>query len=406
MSCNKKDILFLCQFFYPEYNSSASLPFDMAQHLANNGFTVGALCGYPKEYNAFGKVPKNEIVDNINIKRLKYIQLSRKKKLGRLVNYFSFTLTVLLHIFQIRKYKSVIVFSNPPILPVAALLANILFGTKIVFVAFDVYPEVAYASKSLNEKDFISKFMRFLNHKLFGRISQVVALTEEMKDFLLENRPELSPGMITIIPNWAHENKAKKSKEAFLDFGYSESDFVVSYFGNMGICQDVETLFQAMSILRDNDKIKFLVMGHGSKLPDFREATKEFKNVQVYDFNIGDTFEHALAVSSCGIVSLEKGLKGTCAPSKYYSYLQSGLPVIAVVESESYLAEDVLKNNVGDSVAVGDGESLAKTILNMADNKDKLRTMSENAEELYDKEYSINIGTEKYRQMFIRIFNL
>ena len=105
MSCNKKDILFLCQFFYPEYNSSASLPFDMAQHLANNGFTVGALCGYPKEYNAFGKVPKNEIVGNINIKRLKYIQLSRKKKLGRLVNYFSFTLTVLLHIFQIRKYN-------------------------------------------------------------------------------------------------------------------------------------------------------------------------------------------------------------------------------------------------------------------------------------------------------------
>ena len=77
--------------------------------------------------------------------------------------------------------------------------------------------------------------------------------------------------------------------------------------------------------------------------------------------------------------------------------------MIAVVESESYLAEDVLKNNVGDSVAVGDGESLAKTILNMADNKDKLRTMSENSEELYDKEYSINIGTEKYRKMFERI---
>jgi hypothetical protein len=48
----KKDILFLCQFFYPEYNSSATLPFDTAKYLANNGFTVDALCGYPKEYNA------------------------------------------------------------------------------------------------------------------------------------------------------------------------------------------------------------------------------------------------------------------------------------------------------------------------------------------------------------------
>ena len=29
----KKDILFLCQFFYPEYISSAVLPFDTAKAL-------------------------------------------------------------------------------------------------------------------------------------------------------------------------------------------------------------------------------------------------------------------------------------------------------------------------------------------------------------------------------------
>ena len=29
----KKDILFLCQFFYPEYISSAKLPFDLANAL-------------------------------------------------------------------------------------------------------------------------------------------------------------------------------------------------------------------------------------------------------------------------------------------------------------------------------------------------------------------------------------
>lgn len=403
---NKKDILFLCQFFYPEYNSSASLPYDTAKYLANNGFSVGALCGYPKEYNAYGEAPKKETVDNIEIKRLKYIQLNRKKKIGRFVNYFSFTFSVLLHIFQFRKYKSVIVYSNPPILPIAAILANIFFGTKIVFVSFDVYPEVAYASDSLSEKGFISKFMRFLNHNLFKRVSQVVALTEEMKEFLLENRPELNPNMLTIIPNWAHEDKARKTKEAFSDFGFSENDFIVSYFGNMGVCQDVETLYMAMSTLKNEKRIKFLVVGHGSKLPYMRDATKDLKNVQVYDFQIGEKFEYALAVSSCGIVTLEKGLKGTCAPSKYYSYLQSGLPVIAVVEPDSYLVKDISENNIGYSVSVGDGESLVEIILNMSKHNDGLHTMSDNAENLYEEKYSINIGTEKYRQMFKRIFYL
>lgn len=102
-------------------------------------------------------------------------------------------------------------------------------------------------------------------------------------------------------------------------------------------------------------------------------------------------------------MSLEKGLIGTCAPSKYYSYLQSGLPVIAVVETDLYFANDICTNNVGNSVNVGDGENLAKIILDMAGNKDKLCTMAENAEKLYDKMYSINIGTEKYREMFRRI---
>ena len=45
-----KDILFLLQFFYPEYISSATLPFDTATKLAEEGFSVDVLCGYPHEY--------------------------------------------------------------------------------------------------------------------------------------------------------------------------------------------------------------------------------------------------------------------------------------------------------------------------------------------------------------------
>ena len=34
---HKKDILFLCQFFYPEYISSAQLPYDTVRALKNEG---------------------------------------------------------------------------------------------------------------------------------------------------------------------------------------------------------------------------------------------------------------------------------------------------------------------------------------------------------------------------------
>lgn len=36
---------------------------------------------------------------------------------GRLVNYFSFTLSVLAHLGKLRDYRTLVVYSNPPILP-------------------------------------------------------------------------------------------------------------------------------------------------------------------------------------------------------------------------------------------------------------------------------------------------
>ena len=70
--------------------------------------------------------------------------------------------------------------------------------------------------------------------------------------------------------------------------------------------------------------LRFLFIGHGNKKQAIAERFEKqrLKNVQMHDFLTGEAFEQAVAISSCCVVSLEKGLKGMCAPSKYYSYLQ------------------------------------------------------------------------------------
>ena len=343
----KRDILFLCQFFYPEYNSSATLPFDTARHLAQSGYSVGALCGYPREYNTSGEVPVREMKDGVSIRRLHYMQLNRRSKLGRLINYFSFTLSVLLHILEIKDYQAVIVYSNPPVLPIAAIWANRLFKTKIIFVSYDVYPEVAYASGSLREGSTVSSVMQRINRSLFQRAESVVALTDEMREYLLDHRPELSADRIVTISNWAHEATAGSKSVARAELGYTDEDFIVAYFGNIGICQDETALIQAMDQLADYKNIKFLIAGHGNKMPSVRQAAERLPNVRICDFLTGTAFEHAVAASSCGIVSLEQGLTGMCAPSKYYSYLQGGLPILAVAEQNSYLSKEALHSEIG-----------------------------------------------------------
>ena len=96
----KKDILFLLQFFYPEYVSSATLPYDTALKLAENGFTVDVMCGYPHEYADKEKVPYKEVIEGIYIRRIRYLQLDRKKFLGRIINFLSLTISMLFHLFS------------------------------------------------------------------------------------------------------------------------------------------------------------------------------------------------------------------------------------------------------------------------------------------------------------------
>lgn len=342
--------------------------------------------------------------DDVSIHRLHYIQFSRRSKLGRLINYFSFTLSVLLHIFEIKNYKTVIVYSNPPVLPIAAIWANRLFNTKIIFVSYDVYPEVAYASGSLTSGGAIAQVMRGINRSLFKRADAVVALTDEMREFLLRNRPELSEDRVVTIANWAHEAPSEGAADARRKLGYAEDDFVVSYFGNLGVCQDETALIQAMELLKDRPHIKFMVAGHGSKLPLIRQAAEHLPNVRICGFLTGAAFGQAVAASSCGIVSLERGLMGMCAPSKYYSYLQGGLPVLTVAEKESYLAEESVRQAVGLFSETGDGAQLAQNILSLYQSPEMCGKMSKNALMLYTGRYAKSVGLARYAALFEDIF--
>lgn len=399
----KKDILFLCQFFYPETVSSATLPFDTASALVKNGFSTGALCGYPKEYANEKNVPDKEIKDGVEIHRMNYIQLSRVGKIGRLVNYFSFTLKAFANIRKIKNYKSVIVYSNPPVLPIVPILAKKLYGTKIVFVSYDVYPEIAYASGSIEKGSILDRVMRIINKSLYKNADAVITLCDEMKHFLLKNRNGLSEDRVFTIENWAHEKESvSPQKESFERFGFKENQFIAGYFGNLGTCQDIDTLLSTALAMKDDDRFGFLIVGHGNK----KEQVKDFveknnlENVRVFDFLVGDDFKQAVAISKCSIVSLEKGLMGTCAPSKYYSCLLGGHPVIAVVENGSYLALEVEDEKVGYHVNNGDVESFCQKLTAMVENPDEVHKMSERAKLLYEEKYCMEKAMRRYAQVF------
>lgn len=388
----KKDVLFLCQFFYPEYVSSAMLPFQTACAYAQRGLKVGALCGYPKEYSN-RRVRQKEKKEGIEITRLKYIQLQRSNFFGRLVNYFSFTMAVLLNISKFRSYRYVVVYSNPPILPLAAILSNKLYGCKIIFVAYDLYPEIAIKTGTLTTSSLISKVMRCINKKLYSNAYRVVALSNDMRNFILENRP-IDQKKVVVIPNWDTTIKKpeKSSKNQFSE--EYKGKVVISYLGNMGTCQDMDTLLGAIRELKKENRIQFLLAGHGNKKERIGQIVKNenLKNVKVFGFLQGQAFEDALKISTCSVVSLEKGLTGLCVPSKTYSYIEAGKPVIAIME-KSDLTEDIENYNCGFYVNNGDVTGLTMILKKIAES---MESVSEKSSSKIREKYNKKNSIEKY----------
>lgn len=397
----KKDILFLCQFFYPEYISSATLPYDTALALVKAGHSVNVLCGVPKEYNNKEHIKSRETHQGIQIQRVKYLQMIRKNMIGRLLNYFSFTMSILFRLFHLRNYKVILVYSNPPILPLVATLSKKLFGTKVVFVCFDVYPEIAVRTNILTQTGMITRFMKGINRFLFRNVDAVVALSEDMKKFLRANRNLSKDGKLVVIPNWYEDQGGSKSinrVNPIFEKLDTEHRTVVSYFGNLGIAQDIDTIIDAMLALRKEKDIVFLFAGHGKKLPYLKERIKEegLEQTYVYDFLHGQDFQDALNLSDIFLVSLEKSLTGLAVPSKTYSYLMAGKPVISIMESHADIAIDLMENEAGCNVCGGHSEDLVKAVIDLHNDSDKRIKMGENARRLFLKKYTTEICTQKY----------
>lgn len=399
----KKDIVFLCQFFHPEYISSAQLPYETLQALCAAGYEVGCLCGYPHEYTKATNIPVQEDLNGISVRRLRYIQLDRSGFLGRLVNYFSFTLMVFLNLWRVAEYKTVVVYSNPPILPWIASWAKLLFRTKFVFVAYDLYPEVATVTNTLRQGSVICRLMEHINRCVFRRADQVVALSSEMKEYIAKHR-QISPEKIAVIPNWYSDKPQQSRPRQDNHFYETVGDrFVVSYFGNMGTMQDMETILGAIRILRQDPNVFFLFAGHGNKMEKLKQVIQleQLVNVRVYDFLQGQDFQDALQISDCALISLEKGATGLCVPSKTYSYMMQGLPLLAIMDPCDIVSD--IEDGAGCWVRNGESEKMADLIRELSADPERSGHMREVCRKIYLEKYTTPICTGQYVDMFRKL---
>jgi glycosyltransferase involved in cell wall biosynthesis len=404
----KRDVVILCQYFYPEYVSSATLPTELAIGLLDKGLDVSVVTGFPKEYIDGNRrdIPLEENFKGVDIKRVKYTSQNNKTKLGRLLNFFTLFVSMLSKVNHLRKFNTIIVYSNPPILPIIPYYLKKFFKTKFIFVVFDIYPDSALKMNAIKPNGSIHKVMKFINKRVYKKAEKIVLLGNEMKEYVIANKVASSEENLHVIPNWYSNETLLETDEVineeFLRIR-KEFPFIVLYSGNMGSFQDMETILRGLLHYKDKKEVLFIFCGHGNKLPYVKEFIQEnhIANAKVYDFLVGTTYADVLKISDMCVVSLEKGVEGLGVPSKTYGYFAAGKPTIAIMKSATDIAKSILLAECGRNIMQGDVEGFVHAIDYYRNNPDIREKHSINAKKLYREQYNKEENIDKYYEIII-----
>jgi colanic acid biosynthesis glycosyl transferase WcaI len=200
-----------------------------------------------------------------------------------------------------------------------------------------------------------------------------------MKRRLVEGKGA-SPERITVIHNWADSgllSPGPKDNPFSREHGLHDR-FVVLHAGNIGLSQNLDSVLDVASELRE---ITFLFIGDGVRKKPLEEESvrRGLGNVRFLPYQPRERMRDSYATADVFLVSLKRGLAGYIVPSKLYGILAAGRPYVAAVEDDSEVASITRELECGILVAPGDVGGMAHEIARLHRDRDLARKLGENA---------------------------
>lgn len=398
-------ILILSEFFYPDKSSTPKVLTELAEDLVEYGLEVDVITSKASYKGENKDLKNNEVYNDIKIKRIKSTRLNRNCYIGRILNYVTFLLSTLLSILNKNDYDCMLTVSNPPVLPIIGYIVNKLKGKPYVYLLHDIYPDIAVKVGAINEGGLVFKLISFLNKKIFGNAEKIIVLGKDMKQNLLDKN--VSSEKIEIITNWADKSKIYKENK---DNTFSREEkinktFNIVYTGNIGRFHDIETILDSALKLKCKTNIKFIFVGDGYKkqlIEDYIEK-HELKNINILGYKYGEVYNQLLNASDLFITTLAKGIEGLGVPSKTYSYLAAGKPIIAIMDKSSEIGNLVEEKRLGIRVDSGDSDKIVKFISSMSIEEKKYKNIKYNVEQVFEDKYERKIVTKKFYKLIRQI---
>ncbi|MBL8189196.1 MAG: glycosyltransferase family 4 protein, partial [Acidobacteria bacterium] len=178
-------------------------------------------------------------------------------------------------------------------------------------------------------------------------------------------------------------------------------DFVVMFAGNLGFIAMLDNVIETARLLKNDPNIQFLIVGEGNAKAGLVHRASELglSNVRFLPTQPKDVLPEMLGAADVSLVTLNKQLGQLNVPSKTYSIMASGRPVLASVPPDSEIASLIKTADCGVGVPPEDPASMADAILRLANQPEQLRQFGANGRRYVEEHLSRRKVTAQYNEL-------
>ena len=296
---------------------------------------------------------------------------------------------------------AVMVMSPPLPLGVAGWLAATSRRAPFVFNIQDVFPDVAVELGAITNPKVIA-VAAWLERFLYRRSDAVTVLSEDLRGNIAAKLRGDRPDRVHVIPNFVDTDRIRPSdpeNSYRAEYGLSGRT-VVLYAGNVGLSQSLDLVVEAARRHQHREDVVFVVNGGGSALAELQESASGLDNLRFIEMQPRERLPELLAAGDIHLVPLKRGLARSSVPSKLYSILAAGRPVLASVDAGTEVAETVARAGAGIAVPPEDADLFCAALDRLLDDPAERVRMGESGRRFVEGWVSPAAVGEAYEQLF------
>lgn len=344
----------------------------------------------PDEFYSFSFLRRDQR-EGIAVERVGSTAYPRHQMRRRVANYLSYASLAMPRALAM-KTDMVLAMTDPPFAGIVGATIARMKGVPFVYNIRDLYPDMAIGGDIVRPHSWVAAWER-LHRAALRQAVRVVVLGDDMRERVISKG--VDPARVVVIRDGTSVPAADAPSDhpAIRDIRGS-AEFVVLHAGNLGFYGAWPTLLNAAKILPKNG-IRLVFIGDGANRKQLEESNEGCPIVRFLPFRPANEIPCVMAAGDVHVVTIRRGLGGIVVPSKLYSILAAGRPVLVVAPEDTDVARIVRRHECGVVVDPDKPEDVAEAIQALKSDRGRLQAMGQRARKA-SEEYARGNELEKF----------